>query len=63
MTDLDRLRFKYLEAVRLHLWYSESAHSFQQGKASKEWARKYRVTAHMYMEQYVTLLKKMVAAA
>ena len=63
MTDIDRLRFRYLEAVRLHLWYSASEHSFQQGKASKEWASKYRTTAHKYMDEYVALLQKMVAAA
>jgi hypothetical protein len=44
--DDNVLRLAYREAVRLHVWYSPSRFSVQQGKASRELADRYRSLAH-----------------
>jgi hypothetical protein len=49
----ENLKMQYLEAVRLHVWYSDSPFSFHKGKASREMAMRQKNTFHELFDEYV----------
>jgi len=50
---------QYREAIRLHLWYSGSKHSYHQGKNNGTASRRYRDLAHKQLNE----ISKLRAAA
>lgn len=53
MSDANSLRIQYLEAVRLHIWYSPSKFSYAGNKSSKELAARFRNLAHELYREYL----------
>lgn len=48
---IEDLREQYLDAVKLHLWYSDSPFSFFKGKANKQFAAQYKKEAQDLFEE------------
>jgi hypothetical protein len=42
----------YREAIKLHIWFSESQYSFHQGKANKDASARWLNVAHKVLAEY-----------